>query len=432
MATFSEQIVDLVGTFGDGTALNTFITEGANEVINAMPRPILERVADEVDVTDGTTSSETHKILYVLLDDQPCRLVPAFKRGRIQDSADMEFANASDPAYYIQDGKINVFPNSGTAKMVGVPVYNQGSPLNASTSTIPNFPDEYEYLVTLYAAIKALNQILNNLHSNTSITTAIGLMKTQIDDAVTEIGETIINVDSDLDSALTAMKTAAEKINTATPGALVLDDLNITAVAPLSPDLSDNSISFTTSAPTYVTSAYDSVALNNEDIELAQTQISKRQSDIQNQLNVFNEKNVEYQAELQRSIENARLSSQDDAQSLQKYSAEISEYSSNINKQVSEYQQNLAQKLQEFQSSIELTRVALSEVQAFGNEVSQRLAFVGAQGNVAASLIAAANAYANEIQTRLNIDSTEYTWYERQQAKLQADYDKGIQLLRGQ
>ena len=29
------------------------------------------------------------------------------------------------------------------------------------------------------------------------------------------------------------------------------------------------------------------------------------------------------------------------------------------------------------------------------------------------------------------LDSTEYQWYERQQAKLQADYDKGIQLLRG-
>jgi hypothetical protein len=432
MATFSAQIQDLVGSFSDEAALDSFITEGANEVINAMPRSVMERVADEVSVTDGSTSSETHKILHVLRDDQPCRLVLARDRGRIQDSSDMHFATASDPAYYIQDGKINIFPQ-GNGLMVSVPTYSQETPLNADViSTIPNFPNEYEYLVTLYAAIKALNQILNNLHSNTSITTAIGLMKTQIDDAVTEIGETIINVDSDLDSALTAMKTAAEKINTATPSALVLNDLIITAVAPLSPDLSDNSISFTTSAPTYVASAYDSVALNNEDIELAQTQISKRQSDIQNQLNVFNEKNVEYQAELQRSIENARLSSQDDAQSLQKYSAEISEYSSNINKQVSEYQQNLAQKLQEFQSSIELTRVALSEVQAFGNEVSQRLAFVGAQGNVAASLIAAANAYANEIQTRLNIDSTEYTWYERQQAKLQADYDKGIQLLRGQ
>ena len=417
MATFSAQVVDLVGTFSDETALDTFITEGANEVINAMPRPILERVADEVNVTDGTTSSETHKILYVLLDDQPCRLVPAFKRGRIQDSSDMEFANASDPAYYIQDGKINVFPNSGTAKMVGVPVYNQETPLNADViSTIPNFPDEYEYLVTLYAAIKALNQILNNLHSNSSITTAIGLMKTQIDNAVTEINETITNVDNDLDTALTAMKTAANRINTKVP-----DTLIITAVAPTPPTLSSNSISFSTDAPTYTPSIYDNAALSDEDIELAQTQISKRQSDIQNELNIFNEKNVEYQAELQKSIENARLSSQDDAQLLQKYSAELSEYSNNINKQV-----------QEFQSSVELTRVAVSEVQAFGNEVSQRLAHVGAQGNVAASLIAAANGYANEIQTRLNIDNTEYTWYERQQAKLQADYDKGIQLLRGQ
>ena len=39
MATFSAQVVDLVGTFSDETALDSFITEGANEVINAMPRP---------------------------------------------------------------------------------------------------------------------------------------------------------------------------------------------------------------------------------------------------------------------------------------------------------------------------------------------------------------------------------------------------------
>ena len=165
MATFSAQIQDLVGSFSDEAALDSFITEGANEVINAMPRSVMERVADEVSVTDGSTSSETHKILHVLRDDQPCRLVLARDRGRIQDSSDMHFATASDPAYYIQDGKINVFPNSGTVKMVGVPVYNQGSPLNADNiSTITNFPDEYEYLITLYAAIKALQQLMNNKH----------------------------------------------------------------------------------------------------------------------------------------------------------------------------------------------------------------------------------------------------------------------------
>ena len=45
MATFSAQVVDLVGAFSDETALDSFITEGANEVINAMPRAVMERVA---------------------------------------------------------------------------------------------------------------------------------------------------------------------------------------------------------------------------------------------------------------------------------------------------------------------------------------------------------------------------------------------------
>jgi hypothetical protein len=33
------------------------------------------------------------------------------------------------------------------------------------------------------------------------------------------------------------------------------------------------------------------------------------------------------------------------------------------------------------------------------------------------------------VQSRLSVDTTEYSWYEKQQAKLQVDYDKGIQLL---
>ena len=64
MATFTAQVVDLVGTFSDETALDTFITEGANEVINAMPRSMQERVAEETAVATGTTASEGHKVLF--------------------------------------------------------------------------------------------------------------------------------------------------------------------------------------------------------------------------------------------------------------------------------------------------------------------------------------------------------------------------------
>ena len=39
--------------------------------------------------------------------------------------------------------------------------------------------------------------------------------------------------------------------------------------------------------------------------------------------------------------------------------------------------------------------------------------------------------YASEVQARLAVDTSHYGWYEKQQAKLQADYEKGLaQLVR--
>ena len=170
MATFSAQVVDLIGAFSDETALDSFITEGANEVINAMPRSMQERVAEETTVTSGTTPSEGHKVLYMLRNDgtidQPCRRIIASKRGRAADSSDMEYATTSDPAYYVKDGKFNILP-SGAGLLVSIPTYSQASPLDASAiNTITNFPNEAEYLVVLYAAIKAVERLSSNYNAD--------------------------------------------------------------------------------------------------------------------------------------------------------------------------------------------------------------------------------------------------------------------------
>ena len=187
MATFSAQVVDLVGTFSDETALDSFITAGANEVINAMPRPMQERVAEETSFTN-TTTSEGSKVLHVLRNDgtidQPCRRIPARYRGRIQDSSDMQYATSTDPAYYVQDALVTIFP-TGTGKLVSIPTYNQGSALDASSlSTITNFPNEAEYLVTTYAAIKALQQNMSGMMTLAAIdTTALGAITTELNKA---------------------------------------------------------------------------------------------------------------------------------------------------------------------------------------------------------------------------------------------------------
>ena len=97
--------------------------------------------------------------------------------------------------------------------------------------------------------------------------------------------------------------------------------------------------------------------------------ISKYQADIQNEQALFNENNVEYQAQLQISIQDAQLSSQDDAQKLSKYASELQSYQSELNKEIQEYQQNLAGDLQVWnqERQTDLQKYA-SDIQ---NEVSE-------------------------------------------------------------
>ena len=406
MATFSAQVVDLVGAFSDETALDSFITEGANEVINAMPRPIMERVAEETTFTN-TVSSEGHKVLHVLKNDgtidQPCRLVLASKRGRIQDSSDMEFATSSDPAYYIQDSLVTLFPTGSGGKLVSIPTYSQASPLDASgISTITNFPNEYEYLVVLYASVKALQQLMNNKHGNTDITGALTALEASVvnaEDEIEDAGKMVANIvlgvaevlesAGDTDTTSSELKTAADAINIAldriasynwgdadtfTSGTAQLTRVK-NALDQVSDIINGNQ-------PSATTDAFGAQAA--EDVELVTSSLNIAQSEIQ------------------------------------RANTHLSEWNS-------------------------ILQGALAEAQGFASEVQARgvwtsakaqvwngyFASAGAYAQAAQTYLASAQGYASEVQTRLAVDTTEYNWYQGQQAKLQADYDKGIQIMRG-
>ena len=406
MATFSAQVVDLVGAFSDEVALDSFVTEGANEVINAMPRSMLERVAEETAVTDGTTTSEGHKVLHMLRNDgtidQPCRAIPARKRGKVQDSSDMEFATTSDPAYWVQDGKFNIFPN-GNGLLVSVPTYSQSSPLDASgISTITNFPNEAEYLVTLYAAIKALQQNMTAKHGNTDITGALTALEASVVNAEDEIedgGKMVANIvlgvaevlesAGDTDTTSSELKTAADAITTALGQISTYSFSDSDTFTAGSSQLTrvkaaiDNAEDVINSnQPSTTTDAYGALAA--EDTEIVQSALAIANTEIQ------------------------------------RANAHLSEWTS-------------------------ILQGALSQAQGFASEVQARgawtsakaqvwngyFASAGAYAQAAQTYLASAQGYASEVQTRLAVDTTEYSWYEKQQAKLQADYDKGIQIMKG-
>ena len=477
MATFSAQVVDLVGAFSDETALDSFVTEGANEVINAMPRAVMERVAEETTVTDGSSASEGHKILHVLRNDgtidQPCRLVLASKRGRIQDSSDMEFATTSDPAYYIQDGKINIFPN-GNGKMASVPTYSQASPLDASgISTITNFPNEYEYLVTLYAAVKALQQLMTAKHGNSDITTALTAVKTEVGLAKVEVAEIVSQTDNsgEFETACDAIKTELDKVdNVIVEASTEFDKTNallnlgetdseaqvntayallITAVAQAS-----------TAADKFLAADSDSVFGDEETFLTANSQLTRvkdavdKVSDIVNgnqpsaTTDAFGAQAAEDIELVQSALSIASIELQRAQMHLQEWTSigdmrvkEVNAALAEADGQLKVVQTHLQQaqvKREESQARISAGNAYLQEAQAYiaqangyATEVNARSSFVGAKFNAIQGYLNTAQGYVSEAQARLAVDTTEYSWYEKQQAKLQADYDKGIQIMRG-
>tara|TARA_R110000787_G_scaffold139116_1_gene252781 strand:- start:1938 stop:3116 length:1179 start_codon:yes stop_codon:yes gene_type:complete len=386
---FNAQIVNLVGAFDDETALDSFITEGANEVINAMPRAIQERVSEETAVATGTTPSEGHKVLYMTRTDgsidQPCRAISAGQRGRVSDSSDMAYATASDPAYYIKDGKFNILP-SGAGVLISMPTYSQTVPLDASDlSTITNFPNEYEYLVTLYAAIKALQQ--NMATKSSSLPADINLPTIP---SVISIS-TIEYTDASNEDALVDLIEVPAKI-----------------------DVSSNAPNFTKPSVATSIGAVTS-AITNEDIELATSGIQKIQSELAtinanfaNEQAEFNKESSIYQMEFQEEVTRVN----------QELQAEVEKFRARVSISQANKQQDQTLNLQNAIKQMEVIIANNSiKVQKFGADLQHYQALVSAQFQ--------------NFNLKLQKQTTDYQWFVNQRQQLQADYDKGIQIMRG-
>ena len=364
MATFEVQVEGLTSLALDGSSAHTqdeltqFLTDGAKEVINNLPARLLPLCAASQSFTSGTASTlNTGKVLNVFRSDgdiqQPCRQVKASEKGRVTDADEMIHATVTDPAYYIDNNGLDVVPDGGscTYSEVQYPAVAYGD------SAIAVFPDEAEHLVVLYGAIRSLQNLMASKSSNADVTTALtainteldetqaicDLVNTQVDAAVTQLGESATQVDASIDTALSAIVTASGRINTAV--ALANGEFDLA-----------------------VTSANSS----NEDPELAASHVT---------------------------VGNGFLSE---------------------------------------------ANASANEAQAYANEVSARISQVGGYNQVVSGYLNSAQGYANEIQSKINIaqaygneaqarlaaDASEYGKYEKQQAKLQADYDKGLQALR--
>ena len=395
--SFKTKIEDLIGSVGDDTLISETIQDIGSEIINILPPKKLFSVSKTASVTSSGLTTAGKKVLAVDKDDLPAKEIPSIQKAKYNDSASIYASTDTDPVYYIEDEVLKINGNAGSGATAGVmhyvpkiPTSDGSTAIVADSTGVNNFPQEAEYLLVLGGAARCLQRLMSD--KTASLPTDISEPSlpvspvspsapsfTYTDVSVSDIVQPIVSI-SDM-AVLTESAPSYVPPVLTLGSAPTISDLSISLAIPVVPSLTSNSVSFSTTAPVYTPpvaspsfSTVDTFISTDEDIELAgakiqeiNSQIGEYQANIQNQLNVFNDANVEYQAELQKAIQNAQLSQSDDAQALQKYSAEIQAYQAQIGKEIQEYQQNMEGDLKVWQAERQ------TDLQKYGTDIQNAL-----------------------------------------------------------
>ena len=173
MAESIKNQVDALTGFGstEDLALQDWCEAGVKELISIFPSKLKEKCSTVTNLYIGNTNTTMDmdgcgEILYATRENAdsgyyaPCRKISSMYGDMSNDSSNlMYYATETDPVYWIESnssGASTLFIKPTPTSLQPAKIYHIAYPLvNIASSEIGNFPDEAEYLVTLYAAIKA-------------------------------------------------------------------------------------------------------------------------------------------------------------------------------------------------------------------------------------------------------------------------------------
>ena len=349
-------VVDMVVT---GTGISGSVTVETVTDQNTLVLSSAQTLGNNVDLvfadSAGTVSAAisggggvavtTAKFLYAEKNGYQANEIDASNKARATDTGSIFYATTKSPAYYREGGTISVVPGGGSVHVVDYPT------IAYDNSGVTGVPDDVEHLVIMGAAVKARIGQLATLRADLSeinspdfqeVEFVLGSIPSISDLTLSEVAPTLV-----LEPAPT------------------ITDLTISSTAPVvpsAPEFSDNVVTLPTTPPAYTApvtnlsfASADIFITDNEDVELANaelqkvsTQINKYQADMQNQIQKFNEANVEYQAGVQKAIQDAQLDSSKDSKQyeskLRRFNEELSKYQQLVNVEVQEHTINRMQK----------------------------------------------------------------------------------------
>ena len=496
MATFEAQVNGLTGlgatlsasTTPTDSELDQFLKDGVLDVTNkcilAQPKEATRFQRESGTQNSNGFHPKGAKILSVLREAnadgdadgstawRSCREIPSSLQSRVVDTDSLHFASIYNPVYTIDDNNtVFVYPKPDSANdgynvfyVNNIPTDETNSALLLhSHSDIKYFPADKVYLVVIYASIQSLFAKMTSLNSALPSDIVLPAAPTQPSMNTTTV-------------SLPSFTAPAGFVQPVVPAGVDIDFTSVPAaptfVSVVSPVLTDNSLESWPSTPPVYTppvmnpldfSDTDNLISTEEDSEMLsarvqeiQVKIGEYSARIQNASQEFNDANVEFQSDMQQSLQNAQLSQADDAQKIQKYNGDLQNEVQRVTNDIKVYQAEITKAIQEYQAETGYDMAKYnSEVQSavakFTNDLGKNnTTFQADLGKFTADLketqqenqekIALHNAEIQkytaeltgriqEFTTRLQKDQADYQWTVAQHAALKMQYNEAFLVM---
>ena len=169
MATFQVRVEDLIGAVSDTQLITDSLTSAAEELVSALPKECLWVVSDNSgDQTSANYTLNRCVILNVYRESgtdgeyHTCKEVPAHYLGHVQDVNSVWYPSKSEPVYMLRNSSVYVFPVPGASPDAFQVEFVKSPSVAFGSSSIANFPDEYESVVVTGAAMKCTLRLMSN------------------------------------------------------------------------------------------------------------------------------------------------------------------------------------------------------------------------------------------------------------------------------
>ena len=375
---------DIQNITGVGTANAQFLVSAQKFVVASVPKNLLKWAATVTvpgnhggNTSDGvkiTMPIGTDSILDVSRNEFSATEVPYNMKGFIANTASLHLATETYPKYYLDSTNTN----EGSIVIVKpIPTDSETAIVLYVDSTKIDDDCDLRNAVVFHASSSEFTKLSTSEMPTISISATSAALP-----SLPSISSPGVDTKTVFIAGTPPVYTAPAITTTGSDSTAVdLTKLDTASWTDLDYDFDDENID-----PLKWFQVVGDYIQNQEDIELAQAQLQKIAAYVQaygqamqNQLNIFNDANVEYQASIQKAMQDAQIAAQeaqkegdmtlqaavqDYTLELQRFSADVQKYSADVQKGVSEYQFKL-------QKSGEYTRMATTYYQWAKTEVQQ-------------------------------------------------------------